>query len=87
MYLKQAEEMAACFQRVVALDPRHASGQYHLAVALLELGRVQEAAMSMLRARELGFSPQPDFIRALQRKLAAKSSPPEKEGAKSNPAQ
>jgi cytochrome c-type biogenesis protein CcmH/NrfG len=87
MYLKQPEEMVACFQRVVELDPKHAAGQYHLAVAYLELDRVQEAAMGMLRAKELGFSPSPDFIKALQRKLAAKSSPPEKEGAKSNPAQ
>ena len=70
LYLGQPAEMATCFERVVAVDPDSAGGHYHLAVALLALERPQESRASLSRAMELGYSPQPDFIRELAREGA-----------------
>jgi tetratricopeptide (TPR) repeat protein len=67
MYLGQGEDMLRCFERVVELDPSSAGGVYHLAVAQFELGRVPQARESLARAMHLGFSPQPELLRALER--------------------
>jgi len=67
LYLGQAEEMVECFRRVVELNPDHPGGNYHLAVGLLALKQVAEARMSLAKATELGYSPQPEFLKALER--------------------
>jgi Flp pilus assembly protein TadD len=72
LYLGQAKEMVGCFERVLAIDANHPGGNYHLAVGLLALGRVPEARMSFNKARELGHSPQPEFLKALEREEQAR---------------
>jgi tetratricopeptide (TPR) repeat protein len=67
MYLGQAEEMEACYQKVLQLDPKNPGGHYHLAVARLALGKVPEAKGSLAVAVRLGWAPQPEFLRALER--------------------
>jgi tetratricopeptide (TPR) repeat protein len=81
LYLGQAPEMLACYQRVLELDPRHPGGTYHLAVAQLAVGEVDAARVSLARARELGFSPQPEFLKALER-VGKPGQQPEQQGGK-----
>jgi Flp pilus assembly protein TadD len=87
MYQGQAELMLGCFQRVLELDPGHAGGAYHVAVALLGLGRMADARHSLARAVHLGYSPEPDLLRALERaELAARTtSDPPSEHDEENP--
>jgi tetratricopeptide (TPR) repeat protein len=70
LYLADTEGVLRSFRRVVDLDPGHAAGHYFLAVGLLAAGRVPEAVEEMARAKALGHSPAPEFLRAL--KTAAK---------------
>lgn len=65
LYLGQAQEMVACFRRVVELEPRHAAGHYYLAAGLNALGDVMAARDSLVRAESLGFSPEPALIKAI----------------------
>lgn len=65
LYLGDAEGVVRCSRRVVELDPDHGAGHYFLAVGLLALDRVEEAREALNRARALGHSPAPDFLRAL----------------------
>jgi len=67
MYLGQGEQMLDCFRRVVELDADNPGGNYHLAVALFAVGQVAEAKAVLNTALELGYSPQPEFIRAITR--------------------
>jgi Flp pilus assembly protein TadD len=67
LYLGEAVEMVDCFRRVHDLDPRHAGGRYFLAVALNAVGQVEEARKHLAVAIELGYHPEPDFLRALER--------------------
>jgi predicted Zn-dependent protease len=85
MYLNQPRQMAACFRRVVALDPNHPAGHYHLAAALCALDQIEQAAVSLSRAIQLGHSPDPELIRTLQRKLAAQPSTPAEGARKETP--
>ncbi len=68
LYLHETNEMIACFRRVLEIDPNHAAGQYHLAVGLLEIGEVDEARAALERALELGYSPAPEFMKAMENK-------------------
>jgi len=68
LYLNQPEEMVSCFRRVVELKPDHPGGQYHLAVGLLAVGEAGQARAALDRAVALGYSPQPEFLRELERK-------------------
>jgi Flp pilus assembly protein TadD len=68
LYLREAKEMIACMRRVLEIDPDHAAGHYHLAVGLLEIGEVEEARAALDRAAELGHSPAPEFLKAIERK-------------------
>ena len=68
LYLREAKEMIVCMRRVLEIDPDHAAGHYHLAVGLLEIGEVEEARSALGRAVELGHSPAPEFLKALERK-------------------
>jgi Flp pilus assembly protein TadD len=65
LYLGDSEGLVRSSRRVVELDPHHAAGCYFLAVGLLALGRVEEARTEVGRARFLGHSPAPEFLRAL----------------------
>lgn len=67
LYLKQPEQMAECFGKVVELDPEHGSGHYHLAVALHALGRTPEAYRHYRRCLQLGHSPTEEFIREMEK--------------------
>ncbi len=67
LYLGQAAEMEACFRRVVEIEPSNAGGAYHLAVALHALGRTQEAYGWYRKCLSLGYEPQPEFIRQMQK--------------------
>ncbi len=68
MYLGDSEKMVACFERVVELDPEHAAGNYHLAAGLLAVDKVRQARARLNKAVALGFSPRPEFLRALDKK-------------------
>jgi tetratricopeptide (TPR) repeat protein len=65
LYLGDAEEVVRCSRRVIDLDPNHAAAHYFLAVGLLATKRVEEARAALSRAKALGHSPQPDFLRAI----------------------
>ncbi|MFH1132069.1 MAG: tetratricopeptide repeat protein [Pseudomonadota bacterium] len=67
LYLGQAEDMLNCFGKVIEIDSSHPGGHYHLAVALYALGEVEKARENLSMAIELGYSPQPEFVKAIQR--------------------
>jgi tetratricopeptide (TPR) repeat protein len=66
LYLNQPNEMLPCFERVVELEPGNAAGVYHLAVALHAVGRTPEAHARLAEATDMGHSPDPRFIKAVQ---------------------
>jgi tetratricopeptide (TPR) repeat protein len=78
LYLGDADGVVRSYRRVVEMDPSHAGGRYFLAVGLLATGRVPEAGEEVARARALGHSPAPEFLRALNKatveRLQAKDS-------------
>jgi tetratricopeptide (TPR) repeat protein len=65
LYLADTEGVLRSYRRVVELDPGHAAGRYYLAVGLLSAGRVTEAEEELARAKALGHSPAPEFLKAL----------------------
>jgi tetratricopeptide (TPR) repeat protein len=67
LYLGEAESMVECFRRAVELDDRHAGSHYHLAVGLLAIGCVDESQTHLSAAMEGGFSPAPEFLKALEK--------------------
>jgi tetratricopeptide (TPR) repeat protein len=67
LYLGEPEAMVACFRRVLQLDERHAGGHYYLAVGLLALKNVAESRAHLDAALKEGFSPAPEFLKALER--------------------
>ncbi len=71
LYMGEADEVVSCFRRVVDLEPGNGGGHYHLAVGLLEQGSVQESREHLEEALALGFSPEPEFLKALERKEGA----------------
>jgi len=66
LYLGDADGVVRSCRRVIELDPGHAAGCYFLAVGLLATGNVEQAREAVARARALGHSPAPDFLRALE---------------------
>jgi protein O-GlcNAc transferase len=68
LYLGEAAEMETCFRRVLELEPRNAGGHYYLAVALNALDDVEGARTHLAIAMELGHKPQPELLRALEKK-------------------
>jgi tetratricopeptide (TPR) repeat protein len=66
LYLGDAEGLVRSSQRVIELDPNHAAGCYFLGVGLLAMGQVDEAREAVARAKALGHSPAPEFLRALE---------------------
>ncbi len=75
LYLGDAEGVVRSYRRVIELDPRHAGGHYFLAVGLLATGQAAEARKELARAKALGYSPAPEFLRALD--AAAKEPVPQ----------
>lgn len=71
LYLKRPEDMLTCFERVLELEPKNPGGQYHMAVAQFALGETEAARARLAIALDLGYSPQPDFIKALERSAPA----------------
>lgn len=67
LYKGESSEMLACFERVNELDPSRADGQYYMAVALHAVGAVEEAEEYLARSVALGFSPDPKFVKSLER--------------------
>lgn len=65
LYLADAEGVTRSYRRVLQLDPGHAAGHYYLAVGLLAEGQAEEAREELTRAQALGYSPAPEFLRAL----------------------
>jgi hypothetical protein len=59
--------MVASFRRALERDGRHAGSHYHLAVGLLALGQVEESHAHLDASLEGGFSPAPEFLKALQK--------------------
>jgi len=76
LYLREVEEMLSCFRLVLELDPDHGAGHYYHAVGLLESGDVDAARSALDRAAKLGHSPQPEFLKALERRSSSKSACP-----------
>lgn len=75
MYLGDAEKMRGSFERVLELDPGNAAGHYHLAVALREIGEGQQARSFLAKAIDLGYSPEPSFVKALEQEAEKMSGP------------
>jgi tetratricopeptide (TPR) repeat protein len=67
LYLGEAEAVVACLRRALELDDRRPAAHYYLAVGLLSLGRVTESHAHLDIALEGGFSPAPEFLKALAR--------------------
>jgi Tfp pilus assembly protein PilF len=67
MYSNKAADMETCFEKVLELDQKNAGGHYHLAVARLALGKLPEAKAALVVAMQLGWAPQPEFVKALER--------------------
>ena len=67
LYLDKAEEMVDCFRQVVGIEPNNPGGNYHMAVGLFAIGDVAQARVFLNRALSLGYSPQPEFVKAISR--------------------
>jgi tetratricopeptide (TPR) repeat protein len=67
LYAGETDGMIECFRRVIDLDHMNSGGHYYLAVAHLEKGEAEGARQSLARAVSLGYSPDPDFIKALEK--------------------
>ncbi len=68
--------MVACFHRAIELDPRHPACDYYLAVGLLAPGRVGESRRHLDVAVAGGFSPAPEFLKALEKAEGAAAHAP-----------
>ncbi len=58
--------MITCFEQVLGLDPTNSGGFYYMAVGLLSAGETGKARACLARALELGHSPEPEFLKALE---------------------
>lgn len=73
LYLNDPANLLRCNQRVLELEPNHAAAHYFAAVARLAMHDVGAAERHMARANELGHSPPPDFIKALEKAKTERS--------------
>ena len=80
LYAGDAERMVGCFSRVVELDPQHAGGLYHLAVGQLAMKRAEDALATLKRSMLLGYSPKPEFLKALEKEVGAARVPEPQSG-------
>ena len=72
LYLGRVEPMMLCFRRVLEIEPENPGGHYHLAVGLNALGEVAAAGAFLRRSQELGYSPEPELVRAIDKALGNK---------------
>jgi tetratricopeptide (TPR) repeat protein len=70
LYLGDADGVVRSYRRLIEFAPDHAGAHYFLAVGLLAAGRAADAREELTRARALGYSPAPEFLKALN--VAAK---------------
>jgi Flp pilus assembly protein TadD len=64
------DRAVAAARKGLELDPDSALGHNNLAVALYFKGNFAEARNHLDKARELGYSVDPNFVLSLQKKLA-----------------
>jgi Flp pilus assembly protein TadD len=67
LYLGEGEAMVACFQRALELEPDNPGCEYYVAVGLLAAGAVAESRTHLDTAVAGGFSPVPEFLKALEK--------------------
>lgn len=67
LYLGEGEAMVACFQRALELEPDNPGCEYYVAVGLLAAGAVAESRAHLDAAVAGGFSPVPEFLKALEK--------------------
>ena len=67
LYRGDPESVVQSCVRILEIDPEHAAGCYFLAVGLLATGDVERARQAAAQAKALGHSPDPDFLRALEK--------------------
>jgi cytochrome c-type biogenesis protein CcmH/NrfG len=77
VYLGDGEGVVSANRRVLELDAAHAAAQYFLGVGLLATGEVQQARDAVARAKALGHSPAPEFLRALENVEKQQQSEPQ----------
>jgi hypothetical protein len=56
---------------VIELEPDNAAGHYYLAVGLHADGETQAARLSLGRSVALGHSPEPEFLKAMEKQAVA----------------
>jgi tetratricopeptide (TPR) repeat protein len=74
LYLGNAQDVVDCFRRVIEIDPEHPGGHYYMATGLNALGKVEAANLLITRAAALGFQPQPELLKAIEKALNTKNS-------------
>jgi tetratricopeptide (TPR) repeat protein len=67
LYKNEPERLLDCNRRVLELDREHAAAHYFSAVAALALDNLAVAERHLGRAMELGHTPPPDFVKAMEK--------------------
>jgi tetratricopeptide (TPR) repeat protein len=67
LYKGDAKDVVKSFRKVVELEPGNAGGHYYLAVGLHADGETEAARASLGRALALGHSPEPEFLKAMEK--------------------
>lgn len=67
LYKNEPEKLLECNRRVLELDREHAAAHYFSAVAALALDKLAVAERHLGRAMELGHTPPPDFVKAMEK--------------------
>ena len=66
LYLNDPENLVRCNERVIELDREHGAAHYYAAVGQLALDNLPAAERHLERAAELGHSPNPEFLKAIE---------------------
>jgi tetratricopeptide (TPR) repeat protein len=66
LYLNEPEAMVGCFERATELEADNAGAHYHLAVGRFAQKDVERARKSLAKAINLGYKPEPRFLKALE---------------------
>lgn len=69
LYLGKASDMVNCFTQALEIDAEHGGANYYMAVGLLAQGKAEEAKLRCAVAMQLGFKPEIDFIKELEKKV------------------
>lgn len=67
LYRNEAVEMLKSFKKVIQLDPESPSGHYYTAVGLNAVKERTPARYHLRKAVELGYSPDPSFLKEMER--------------------